>query len=166
MSDIISICPGCGLKIPAEEDKLDGRYNASLACRQLYSELSYYTLSLQDTEFIHQLIVDTYAAQHSGKSMRPITTAFALIGLYLTFERGFTGRQVQKAHMLLAQKTKNWPHFNPPRAKASLTVLDVIYTSPGQARNEMIGKWGKSVWDVWEPEQKKIKGLAEAYLSI
>jgi hypothetical protein len=71
MSKII-MCPGCGLNLPSAEEQLDERYNASYACRQLYGELSAYTLSLRDVDFIHQLGVDTYAAQHAGANIKPI----------------------------------------------------------------------------------------------
>jgi hypothetical protein len=40
--------------------------------------------------------VDAYAAQHATPASKPITTAFALIGLFLFAERGFTGKQVQR----------------------------------------------------------------------
>ncbi len=39
------MCPGCGLSLPSAEEQLDDRYNASSACRQLYGELTAYTLS-------------------------------------------------------------------------------------------------------------------------
>jgi len=87
-----------------------------------------YHLSLYPLEiriFIHQLIVDTYTAQHSGPNVKPISTAFALIGLYLTFELGYTGKQVQRTHMFLAEKHIEWPRFDPPIEKNALTVCDV-----------------------------------------
>lgn len=107
-------CPGCGVRLPVSEAQSDGRYNASVECRRLYDELSAYTVTRGDAAFIHQLGVDAYAAQHSGGSMRPITTPFALIGLSLTFERGYSGRQVQRVHTLLAGRPKSWPRFDPP----------------------------------------------------
>lgn len=67
--------------------------------------------------FHHQLCVDAYGAQHSGGSVRPITAVFALVGLYLAVERGFTGRQVQIAHMKLVKKAgkrTDWPRLEPP----------------------------------------------------
>jgi hypothetical protein len=36
--------------LPSAEKQLDDRYHASSVCRQLYDELSAYTLSLQDAE--------------------------------------------------------------------------------------------------------------------
>ena len=71
--------------------------NASAECQRLCHELSLYTLSHGDAFFIHQVAVDAYAAQHAGPASKPITVAFALIGLCLLLERGHTGRAVQRA---------------------------------------------------------------------
>src|SRR5579872_6738537 len=117
-------CPGCGLLIYSGSI-LEKDFNALTSCRELLFELSYYTLSLKDEDFIHQLIVDTYAAQHSGEKVKPITTLFALIGLFLVNEKHFSGKQVQLAHMALSKKTKNWPHFVVPIEKNWLTVQNV-----------------------------------------
>jgi len=89
---------------------------------------------------------------------------FALIGLLLTYERGYTGRQVQRAHMQLAKKSKVWPRFEPPAEKASLAVRDVAESAPGAARNAMLTRWGKSVWDMWQPEHDNIRALVNRTL--
>jgi hypothetical protein len=102
-------CPGCRLKLPDHHLDPPDRANASEECLQLYSDLMCYTVAKQDPEFIHQHVVDTYAAQHGGGPTRIITVAFGLIGLYLTLEKGYTGKQVHQAHMRIAKKRKVWP---------------------------------------------------------
>jgi len=159
------ICPGCGLVLPSAEEQLDDRYYASSACRQLYDELSAYTLSLQDADFPHQFAVDTYAAQHAGANVKPIGITFALVGLYLACEHNYTGRQVQKAHMLLARTPKQWPSFRPPAAKASLTVHDVLNT-PEHERNDMLRAWAKAVWSIWESEHTKVAAFVQERLHV
>ena len=96
-------CPDCGAAL-----RDDG-------CIGLYHELTVHTLSDRDPTFPHQLAVDAYAAQHAGPETKPITTAFALIGLYLVCERGFSGREAQRAHMALGRRRQEWPRFSPPR---------------------------------------------------
>lgn len=81
-------CPGCGLKLDHRHHTLFGNYNASGECYQKYSELRNYTIGKQDLDFIHQHVIDTYSAQHSGNGMKPITTAFSVIGLYYAVEKG------------------------------------------------------------------------------
>ncbi len=160
-----SICPGCGLELELDNQAMDDDYNASRDCRQLFDELSAFTLS-RDVDFIHQLVVDTYAAQHSGLKLKPIGTAFAIIGLYLTFERGYTGKQVQRAHMILGKVHRQWPRVNPPKGKAALTVLDVVRGLTEENYKERINAWGKSVWLLWSPEHGNIGKLVEMYLDI
>ncbi|HLW03705.1 MAG TPA: DUF5946 family protein [Ktedonobacterales bacterium] len=152
-------CPGCGIRLPVSEAPSEERYNASAACWQLYNEVTAYTLTRWDTEFIHQLAVDTYCAQHVGKNTRPIGAAFALIGLYFACEQGYSGRQVQHMHMLLARRSKTWPQFVPPPHVGSVTVLDVVRARPGEERDEMLRRWGQSVWDAWGQEHILVKAL-------
>ncbi|TDY42324.1 hypothetical protein C7445_1162 [Alicyclobacillus sacchari] len=96
-------CPGCGVTLPKQQILLGYSYNASAKCYEQYSELTAYTLSHTGDDFIHQHVVDVYAAQHSGNGMKIFTTVFALIGLYYAIERGYNGRQVQRVHTLLAR---------------------------------------------------------------
>ena len=59
--------------------------------------------------------------------MKPITTAFSLIGLYYAIEKGFNGRQVQRVHTLLSRQKYNWKELEAPNKSAySLTVLDAF----------------------------------------
>ncbi len=158
-------CPGCGVRLPDSGEEPDGRYNAAAECWRLYGELSAYTMTRGYGEFIHQLAVDTYAAQHVGESSRPIGAAFALIGLYLACDRGYTGRQVQHMHMLLAQRSKTWPRFVPPPHAGDVTVLDVVQAEPGEERDAMLRRWGQSVWDAWRQEHAHVRALFERVMA-
>jgi hypothetical protein len=153
------VCPGCGIRLPVTETAPEGRYNASAECWQLYGELAAYTVTRGYAEFIHQLAVDAYGAQHVGAHARPIGVAFALIGLYLACERHYTGRQVQHLHMLLARRSKTWPPFVPPPHMGSVTVGDVVRAQPGAERDAMLRVWGQSVWDAWRPEHERVRAL-------
>ncbi len=160
------ICPGCGLEADSEDDKLDDRYNASSACRRVFDELSAFTLSLRDKDFINQVAIDIYTAQHIGPKVKPIGTVFALIGLYLVFERGYSGRQVQLAHMTLSKTRRQWPHFDPPAKKSTVTVGDVVMDLTQQNHREKIYAWGKAVWELWRGERENIERLITNYLTI
>jgi hypothetical protein len=134
--------------------------------REIYDELSFYTLGLGDQAFLHQNIVDAYAAQHVDEHTKPIRTVFALIGLYLTLEKGFTGRQVQRMHMRLAKQRKQWPKLSPPETTASVTVSDVLAAAPGETRDHAIRNWCAAVWEIWQPQRDVIVDLAHAKLGI
>lgn len=162
MGKNLVICPGCRVAIRSESYDLDKKFNASLSCLKLYYELSYFTLSLQDEDFIHQLIVDTYAAQHFGINTKPITITFALVGLYLVNERHYTGKHVQQVHIDLANKSQKWPKFKLDNKSANINVLDIL-NCPDNKKPHLIKEWSKSVWLTWKHEKEKVSCLLNKY---
>ena len=76
-------------------------------------ELAYYTLAHPDPEFIHQYIMDAYAAQHADEHSKPISIAFALAGLYLHLERGYSGWQVRAAAHAVGEEEENLAPLHP-----------------------------------------------------
>ncbi len=134
--------------------------------QEAYNKLSYYTLSHPDPAFIHQNIVDAFTAQHAGPGTKPIAITFALIGLYLAVEKGFTGKQVQQAHMRLAKSRKSWPTFMLPENRGELTVFDVISRPAGKQRDEMIHQWCVSVWNAYHDCQPQVRDLVRKELNV
>jgi hypothetical protein len=137
--------------------------------RDLYDELALYTLQLRDPEFIHQHVVDAYAVQHAEPGTKPIAVVFGLIGLYLYLERGFTGRQVQRAHMQMARQRKRW--VAPPVPPFSerfdrIGVADVVAAPPGPERHAAIRRWCEAVWQNWPQAREPIMALAQVELSV
>ena len=134
------------------------------------NQLTAWTLSLGDPEFIHQHVVDAWAAQHADQKSKPIAVAFALIGLYLHLEKGYTGRQVQHVHMQLAQPRrrgpgrKDWPQFPLPRTRAKITCAEVM-AAPDNERAASIESWCRSVWDSWRESQQQVREWAKVELS-
>ncbi len=96
-----------------------------------FYELSCYTTARADPQFIHQYVVDAFAAQYASETTKPITLTFALVGLYLHIEKNFTGKEVQKAHMQLAKHKKLWPKFKLPQYRGNISVYDVIAAPEG-----------------------------------
>ena len=132
--------------------------------QEAFNELSYYTLSHGDPSFIHQYIVDAYAAQYADEKSKPIKVAFALIGLYLHIEKHYSGKEVQRAHMLLANKKKQWPVFPLPAGRGNICVSDVLQTEPGPLRDRAINEWSASVWEAWSESHAKVAELVQSYL--
>ena len=141
-------CTICGATLPA-----------GTTCRDLFHEVSYYTLAHPDPVFLHQYAVDAYAAQHAAENKKSIATTAGLIGLYLFVVRGYTGTEVQRAHVKLGSTMKQWPRFAPPAERAALTVADVSAAAPGAERDERIRAWARAVWDIWKGERRKIETL-------
>jgi hypothetical protein len=94
---------------------------------EAYQELAAYTLSHGDPSFLHQHVIDAHGAQCAAAGDPPIQLAFALIGLYLYLERGFTGtRGAACAHAV------ERPHAH---------VADV--SAPGTSRYDDRGRRGR-----------------------
>ena len=132
--------------------------------QELLDELSFYTLGLGDAEFLHQHVVDAYAVQHAGPHSKPIAIVFGLIGLYLHLERNFTGRQVQRAHMQLARRRRQWVAPPVPRPRTTIGVADVLAAAPGPERRTAIERWCQAVWQDWQHARPQIEALASELL--
>jgi hypothetical protein len=126
-----------------------------------FHELSYYTLAHPNEDFIHQHVVDAFAAQSASADDKPIKVAFALIGLCLHLERGLNGRQVQLAHMQLAHRRKGWPSFPVPSEEGALTVHYVLRRSAGPERDAAIHDWCATVWRTWQHVHAQVRALAD-----
>lgn len=149
-----NVCEICGAKLT--EDKV---------CRDLYHELSFYSLTHPNKDFfIHQYVVDTYTAQHASKEFKPIKNAFALIGLCLLVNYNYNGRQIQQAHMELAKTKRSWPMFLRPEAKAEITISDILLTKTYSSRDELIKKWATSVWQMYKADHQAVMQLVLPYI--
>lgn len=131
--------------------------------QQAYEQLQYYTLAHGGREFLHQHVVDAWAAQHADERTKPTALAFALIGLCLHLERGFSGRQVQRVHMLLARRRHNWPSFPLPRERGSLTASHVMAAPPGLERDRAIDAWCASVWQAFRDSHPAVARLLQEH---
>jgi Family of unknown function (DUF5946) len=114
-----------------------------------YHSVCAYTLTRGSAEFMHQHVVDAHAAQGADADTKPIGLTFALVGLYLHVEKGWTGRQVQRAHIRLARRKGPWPPVVLPRDRGSITPLDVLASPEGRERDDAIRAWCESVWEAF-----------------
>jgi Family of unknown function (DUF5946) len=126
---------------------------------EVYQELAAYTLSLRDAAFIHQHVVDAYAVQAAIPSDKPIRIAQALVGLFLHVEHGFTGRQVQRVHHILAAQRPAWPRFALPDDRGPITVHDVMAEPPGERRDRAIEAWATSTWNACRGLHRSIQAF-------
>lgn len=134
--------------------------------QDLQHDLTYYTLAHGDPAFIHQHVVDAFAAQHATPDSKPIQVVFALIGLYLHLDRGFTGRQVQRAHMQLGTPRRKWILPPLPTGRGAVRVADVLAASPGPDRDVMIDVWCASVWHAYSNVHNEIAAIAHRELGL
>ena len=128
--------------------------------REVYDELCCYSLSKGDAEFMHQHIADAFAAQTVTEQDKPIKLTFALIGLYLYVEHGFTGREVQLAHMKLARKKREWPTLKLPEHRGNFP-RDIMEITSESRRREMIDRWCKSTWRAFAGNREVLRKILE-----
>jgi Family of unknown function (DUF5946) len=129
-----------------------------IANKDAYDELCCYTLAHGDPAFIHQHVVDAFAAQDATSDDKPIRLTFALVGLYLHVERGFTGREVQLAHMKLGRRKQKWPTFNIPQDRGLIDAT-IVLAAPIDQRDEMIHQWCHSVWKAFSDQRGEVERL-------
>jgi hypothetical protein len=134
-----------------------------LSEQDAYAELQCYTLAHGDPKFIHQHVVDAWAAQHANEQTKPIALTFALVGLYLLVEKSFSGREVQRTHMALARKKRNWPLFALPKERGAITASLVMAKEAGPERDQAIQDWAASVWEAFHESRQAIAALLEEH---
>lgn len=135
-----------------------------MTSERAFDELCGYTLSLHDPRFIHQHVVDAFAAQTADESTKPMKLTFALAGLYLHLEKGFNGREVQLAHMKMGKAKREWPRFELPRERGSITAAGVLAVPEGAERDHAIDAWCSSVWSAYQNSAREtLAGLLRQY---
>ncbi len=125
-----------------------------------FDQLCCYSLVRGDPAFIHQHVIDAFAAQNALLDDKPIKLTFALVGLYLHVEKGFTGREVQLAHMKLGRIKQRWPTFEIPDERGPINVASVLAAATDQ-RDSMIHDWCRSVWSTFKDQREKVEQLLE-----
>jgi hypothetical protein len=168
-----TICPGCGLELPASGSAPDPRGNASAECWQLYGEVQGFELRhLELARDYHQLAVDAYAAQHAPRDQGagpPIGVAYALVGLHLALDHGMPGVRVRAAHQRMGRPDATWPPLPAPQRTGAVTVFDVaaaglmVGSVAGHAR--AMRDWAASVWAAWGERHAAVAALADRLLS-
>jgi hypothetical protein len=129
------------------------------AAREAYDELYIYTMGRGRTTFILQHVVDAYAAQTADAHTKPIAITFALVGLYLHVEKGFTGRQVQQVHTQLGRQQRSWPSISLPPDRGNMSAADVMTASVGAERDHAIDAWCQSVWAAYHESRTTVVEL-------
>ncbi len=164
----LSICPGCGLAMPAESRvSYDGYYHASPECWSVYTEVL-------GAEFsnavlfgqVHQLTVDTYAVQHAGGVHPDKSIAVHLAGLYLVLERGLAPPSVAPRLQQLAARVNAWPHFPAPKNRGGLTVFDVALAESMMDHVAQSRAWAQAVWEAWGAYHIDIARLLQEHIQL
>jgi hypothetical protein len=127
-----------------------------------YDELYVYTMGRRN--FILQHVVDANIAQKAPAINPPrIGIIFALVGLYLHVEKGFTGTQVQNAHMVMGKVKRSWPNVVWPAERGEMTAANVLAMPAGQHRDAGIDEWCRQVWAEFSANRGMVAALLSDY---
>lgn len=129
--------------------------------RGAYDEV--YVYAMERPGFFLQHVVDAFAVQTAGDDSKPIGILFGLVGLYLHVEKQFSGRQVQRVHMELGRRKREWPKVRLPEDRGNVTVADVLAELAGPARDTAIENWCRSVWEACTANRPTIVALLRDY---
>jgi hypothetical protein len=158
-------CPGCGAALSPSDWPVDPRRNASSSCWERYTAvLAREAEHMPVLGHLHQLTVDTYAAQHPGPGVPAISVPFALIGLLLALEEGWSGVAVRAAHGYLAERDGDWPVFGPPASRGLVTAADVAAARGPEQHAALVGRWAAVTWDAWREERDHVRAWAAEVL--
>jgi len=133
------------------------------AVHSAYEQLYVYSATRGRETFILQLVVDAYGAQIATNETKPIALVFALVGLFLHVEKGFTGLQVQRVHMQLGRKKHQWPAIILPTHRGDITALEMLNVSEGPERDAAISEWCHSVWQAYRDNRSTIIDLLQRH---
>jgi hypothetical protein len=137
-----------------------------MTASEAYDELYADAMHRPRPPFVLQHVVDAFGAQGATDEDKPIRLVFALVGLFLHVEMGWSGVQVQRAHLQLAARKTTWPSIALPVDRGRLTAADVLSTPPGDARDRAIDAWCESVWSAFAGSRDTIVALLRDHAII
>lgn len=147
-------CPGCG-ELFLEDATLrayDEYIESIPECWHTYSEIL--GREYKDPEYfkVHRITVDAYAAQHLGKQRERKARQSAnlhLIGLYLLFGKQAGPIEVAQFVKQATDLKYEWPLMTRLEWPTWMTVEDVVKAITPKEHQELVTKWGQSVWNAY-----------------
>jgi hypothetical protein len=163
-----TVCPGCGLKMPANTNSAyRSYYRTNAECWDLYTEVlgTEYSNAVLFGQ-VHQLTVDTYAVQHAGEPHPDKSVGVHLSGLYLGLVQGIRSPYIPPLLQRLATEIDVWPHYEPPTDTGSLTVFDVAFCDSTEDHIRIVRQWAQTVWESWSDHHAEVARLIAHHLKL
>ena len=155
----ISVCPGCGSRLPAVEGPTHAYMTSSPACWDAFGKVIAREFQNPDLMEIHRLSVDAWAVQHPGDGSR---RAIQSVGLHLArlmvqLEGGLSLADANAAMLAFAARKSTLPAL-PSRATYTLTVADVVGAEAPTDHARAVRSWAEAVWSDWADHHEFIRG--------
>lgn len=158
----ISVCPGCGSRLPAVEGPVHAYMTSSPACWAAFNAVMAREYSDPGLMAVHRLSVDAWAVQHPGDGSR---RAIQSVGLHLArlmvqIDRGLEGDAANAAMLGFAARKSELPEL-PPRDGYALTVAEVVAAEAPDEHAAAVRRWAWAVWADWADQHDFIRGWSQ-----
>ena len=151
-------CPGCGLMSPAYDGPTHPYIESSAACWAAFGEVVAADYSSAERMAFHQVVVDTYAAQHPGAGDRRQVQSVSLhlMTLCLFLEHDVTPSLGPELHRQMIRR----PVFHrlERAGLGALTVKHVPTDGPADVVRAAAYEWARSVWVTYEQHRPVVEG--------
>ncbi|HYM60231.1 MAG TPA: DUF5946 family protein [Thermoanaerobaculia bacterium] len=67
---------------------------------------------------------------------------------------------------MVADSTKQWPHFDPPESVTSMTVFDVAIAGTAEEHIAAVRDWSRRVWSAWSTYHAAVAELIASNVKI
>ena len=128
----------------------------------------YYQLVLENEytqDFDHQYLVDIFCCETYAPETKPISIAFALVGLYLFLEKDFSWKLIQNFHKHLSKQNIILPQISIHIKNPEFLIEDMIKL-PINERKQKFKFRASQVRNIYSQDDKNnIKLLTEKYLT-
>jgi hypothetical protein len=152
-------CPGCKAMV-IDIDLPSHKYLGTIpGCWNIYSKVIDKTKPIHESNYIRELIVDTYSAQHPGKesAVTKQSLAIHLIRLYFFFELNQSlGKLSYKAQKVLSN-VNHYHWLTPPKNLGKLTIVDVFKYANEEDQKQKVLEWAETTWYAWSQYHPIVK---------
>jgi uncharacterized protein DUF5946 len=154
-----SVCPGCGLVLPACAGPTHAYVGASPACWRLYGQASTLCWGRPDDVPLGRLVVNAYGAQHPGRrEVRAVqSVAVHLMGLCMILERGEEPQILRVRDRKPRRRTVDLHWLEPPSPIGILTVRGPLAARGPDEHAASVEAWARDVWAAWEPHHETVR---------
>lgn len=157
----ISVCPGCGSRLPAVEGPIHAYMTSSPACWAAFGEVMAREYQNPDLMPVHRLSVDAWAVQHPGDGSRQAiqSVGLHLVRLMVQLDDGLSGEAANTAMLGFAARKATLPVLTPPERYA-LTVAEVAGAIQPSDHILAVRAWAEAVWQDWSHAHVFIRAWA------
>ena len=162
-----SACPGCGYQpseaAPPDDSAIQDTAARSAFCYSCFTQLLARSYGDPAYRSVHQLLVDSYGAQHPGGNdhRSVLGTALSLMTLCLFLEHGVDPSHGPRLHNAMASKSV-FHYLDPPAWRGTITAAQVLTARDAEEHLGLVRAWAEQVWQAWSPRHATVRGWLAA----